>query len=273
MCVTHMTCPSGDVCKKQPDPLEGLMTSPERFALFLDIDGTLLDIAPTPGAVAVPDDLGRDLAALSRYLGGSLALVTGRSIATVDAFFAPQRFAVAGLHGAEMRFADGTRYGTASSEPFNEAKALLRLRRPEPEKVIFEDKGAAVALHYRLAPAAQHAVEALMEEARRMAGDDWYVQRGKMVMELRPAKANKGDALKSFMETAEFSGRLPIAIGDDLTDEDMFVAAKQEGGAAIRVGSEPGITSADTVLHSPADLRSRLGSIACSRLCSQGTSR
>lgn len=89
MCVTHMTCLSGDVCKKQPDPLEGLLTSPERFALFLDIDGTLLDIAPTPGAVAVPGDLGSDLAALSRHLHGSLALVTGRSIAMVDALFAP----------------------------------------------------------------------------------------------------------------------------------------------------------------------------------------
>lgn len=273
MCLTHMAFPTGNVYKRLPDPFDGLLTSPERFALFLDIDGTLLDISQTPDSVTVPGDLGDDLAALSGHLGGSLALVTGRSIATADELFAPHRFAVAGLHGAEIRFTDGTQFEVAPSERFKEAKALLKSRRPEPGKVMFEDKGAAAALHYRLAPAEQWAVEALVEEARRVAGVDWRVQPGKMVIELRSAKANKGDALKRFMETAEFSGRLPIAIGDDLTDEDMFVAAKQGGGAAIRVGNEPSITSADFVLRSPSDLRARLGSVVRSMLCGQGTSK
>ncbi|MGV0876500.1 trehalose-phosphatase [Martelella sp. FLE1502] len=256
---------SGDISQSLWDLRERFHAEPDCFALFFDIDGTLLDLAPTPDSVVAPEGLSENLAALSDRTAGALALLTGRSIAFADKLFSPHQFALAGLHGAQLRYADGTYYATKPSRSFDAAKALLKAQRPEPEKVIFEDKGAAVALHYRLAPDLAPTVKALMKKAARVAGGGWQIQHGKMVIELRPAMANKGEALKCFMKTPIFKGRLPVAVGDDLTDEDMFIAAKRMGGTAIRIGHNIADTAADMVLPSPFALRACLRSVAGSR--------
>lgn len=235
---------------------------PNRPALYLDIDGTLLDIAPTPEAIVVPRGLADQLAALAAKLDGAVALVTGRSIARVDALFEPHRFPVAGLHGAEMRLPDGGLVEPALSYAFFAVKEELHNRSEALRGVVFEDKGAAVALHFRLAPHHEAAVGALMQQAAATIGESWVLQDGKMVVELKPARSGKGKALERLMATAPFRGRYPIAVGDDLTDEEMFTVATAAGGAAIRIGDATAPTAARAWIGSPTELRRLLASVA-----------
>ncbi len=242
--------------------LAAMVRDAGRHALFLDVDGTLIDIAPTPDAVRVPDGLGGDIMRLVGRLGGALALVTGRSIAFADRLFAPHRFAMAGLHGAELRHPDGRIVATCPDAAFLRAVAMLRAGARDLRDVVFEDKGAAVALHFRLAREHRAAVEALMREAVVLAGPEWVLQRGKMLVELKPAAADKGRAVAAFMRETPFAGRIPIAVGDDLTDEDMFAAAIANGGRAIRIGVDVRPTLASARFETPARLRAALASLA-----------
>ncbi len=238
------------------------LSEPGKWAVFLDIDGTLIDLAETPLAIVVPPTLPADLAALSQRLGGALALVTGRSIALADALFAPHRFAIAGLHGAEWRQADGEDVGSlAVPASFETLKRDIAAEAAPWPGVVVEDKGAAVAVHYRLAPDYKSAVEALMVRfSAAMPG--WALQHGKMVVELRPARASKGKALEAFLAQAPFKGRLPLAIGDDLTDEAMFESVNRLGGRSIRIGSAGTQTHARALISSPAALRALIARCA-----------
>lgn len=128
--------------------------------------------------------------------------------------------------------------------------------------VLIEDKGAAVAAHYRLAPEYQAAVEAIMELHLDEAGPDWTLQRGKMVIEIRPARASKGHAVETFLEEEPFKGRKPFAIGDDVTDEAMFKIVNQLGGQSLRIGAPVAETFARASLPSPAHLRELIGRLA-----------
>ncbi|MEZ0001608.1 trehalose-phosphatase [Sinorhizobium fredii] len=213
-----------------------LSTDRESWALFLDIDGTLLDLAETPDAVAVPPSLPASLDHLSKKLGGALALVTGRGLAYADQFFSPAKFPIAGLHGAERRDPDGRVHKAAETADFERLKAELVAATASWAGVLIEDKGAAVAVHYRLAPDRQLELEHLMERALYRAGPDWAIQHGKMVVEIRPARANKGDAVAAFLAQPPFAGRRAIAIGDDVTDEAMFRTVNRLGGFSIRIG-------------------------------------
>ncbi|MGI6245816.1 MAG: trehalose-phosphatase [Pseudochelatococcus sp.] len=241
--------------------LTALAENPAQWALFLDIDGTLVDIALTPDTVDVPAGLTDSLAAVMRGLGGAMALVTGRATDFVDGLFHPHRFPLAGLHGAQMRLADGRRRDSEPGPALLRAKDMLRAGVRNWPGVLFEDKGAAVALHFRLAPQQQEAVENLMRDAAVLAGPKWALQRGKMVIELKPAAADKGAALRSFMDTGPFLGRWPVAIGDDLTDEDMFATAIALGGQAVRVGKDARRSLASGRLQTPAQLREALAGI------------
>lgn len=242
--------------------LSALAEAPHAWALFLDIDGTLLDIAPTPEAVVVPAGLLHDLSGVMAGLGGALALVTGRGVRFVDELFHPYRFPLAGLHGAELRLDDERTVTIALTPAFQQAKEALRAGTDGKTGIILEDKGSAIAVHYRLAPHRQEYVEALMRDAARLAGPGWSLQRGKMLVELKPAGADKGAALASFMESAPFAGRRPLAIGDDLTDENMFSAAIARGGEAIRIGSGDARTLASGRIGSPTRLRETLAALA-----------
>jgi trehalose 6-phosphate phosphatase len=239
-----------------------LTREPDRWALFLDIDGTLLDLATTPDAIQVPLSLPRDLDAVSARLGQALALVTGRSLSYADGLFSPFTFPIAGLHGAEMRTSDGERSVAAETPTFSALKQRLVEQTAWMEGVLIEDKGAAVAAHYRLAPAYNTALEKIMLEFAERAGPDWVLQPGKMVFEIRPARASKGDAVAVYLEQPAFAGRLPITIGDDLTDESMFALANARGGHSIRVGSLSRASCALARAPSPSSIRSALASIA-----------
>lgn len=206
------------------------------LALFLDVDGTLLEIAETPDAVVVPPELRQTLAALASRFDGALALVSGRSIHTLDALFAPLRLAAAGIHGCERREADGRILQPQIDKArFAAAREVLLAWTLQHPGTLLEDKEYALALHYRLVPevegAALTAVQSVLESL-----DTHALQRGKSVFEIRPAGYSKGSAIDLFMGQKPFQGRTPVFIGDDVTDEAGFVAVNELGGISIRVG-------------------------------------
>lgn len=209
-------------------------------ALFLDVDGTLLDFAPHPDAVDVPDALREALARLYQRLDGALALISGRSLATLDALLAPPVVPAAGLHGLERRH--GRRGHRAPPTP-----ATLARVRSEAERLavrypgaVVEDKGAALALHWRAAPAASGALLAFASAVLpRLPG--YRLQPGKDVIELRPAgnkgaRADKGAAILAFLDEPPFAGRRPLFAGDDITDEAGFAAVNAHHGVSVLVG-------------------------------------
>jgi len=232
-------------------------------ALFIDIDGTLLEIAARPENVQVPRQLPALLDRLARQRGGALALVSGRPLADIDRLFAPLHGAAAGVHGAERRRGDG-RLVPTSVDPAA-AQALDRLR-AKLTRLVFalpgvrlEDKGATLALHFRDAP--QHAVEVGEAAAAlaREAGDCLRLVPGKMVVELLPRWCNKGGAIAAFLGEPPFAGRPAVVLGDDTTDEDGFLEVNRRGGVSIRVGPPSGTTAARYVLESVAAARVWLG--------------
>jgi trehalose 6-phosphate phosphatase len=238
-----------------------LRQEPEKWAIFLDVDGCLLDLAPTPDAILVPADLPETIERLRQRLGGALALVTGRGLAYADALFDPYVFPIAGLHGAEMRGADGTMLYADAPPAFVALKRELEEETRDMLGVLIEDKGAAVAAHYRLAPQYELALGERMRGLAEAAGPDWALQLGKMVYEIRPARASKGDAVERFLSAPPFYGRLPIALGDDLTDESMFAVANARGGLTFRVGRSEAKTCAQGTVGSPARVRELIAGV------------
>ncbi|MBO0141061.1 trehalose-phosphatase [Agrobacterium sp. Ap1] len=246
--------------------VSGLLRDFDRWALFLDIDGTLIDLAATPDGIVVPPNLPTTLHTISKKLGGALALVTGRALPYADRLFEPYRFPIAGLHGAERRMSDGLIERVTATPEFEVLKERLATEAAGLDGVLIEDKGAAIGAHYRQAPQLQAQLEALMERAAIDAGSDFILQRGKMVIELRPARASKGEAVRHFLSEPCFEGRLPVAIGDDLTDEAMFATANALGGLSIRIGEatlpDGKTTQAAMLISSAAELRDILAGLS-----------
>ncbi|WP_051558782.1 trehalose-phosphatase [Allorhizobium undicola] len=215
-----------------------IRSHPAAYAVFFDIDGTLLDIAGKPDEIIVPHGLPEALAKLQDMLGGALALVTGRGMDFADQLFAPFRFPLAGLHGAERRDALQNLTRAEPTAAFLDAKAYLQHMAEELPGILIEDKGAAIAAHYRHAPALADELEKLMNDVLARCGKRYALQAGKMVMEIRPAGASKGSAVDAFLAMEPFLGRVPIAFGDDLTDEAMFDAVNRKGGISVHIGSK-----------------------------------
>lgn len=206
-------------------------------ALFLDFDGTLVDIAPEPGAVVVPCSLVPTLTALQRYLGGAVAVVSGRPIREIDQYLAPLQLSVAGVHGAERRGAGGD-VDRAPGYPLEvvlQAATALAHRHPE---LLVEDKGTSVALHYRQAPQLEQLCLDVMQEAVAQS-PGLALLRGKMVAEAKPGGANKGTAIEAFLREVPFAGRTPVFVGDDITDEVGFSTVQRLGGLGVKVGEGP----------------------------------
>lgn len=205
-------------------------------SLFLDFDGTLVELASTPDSVSLSDEVRSLIRRLQFRLSGRLALLSGRSMADVRSYLRPLDVAVAGSHGLELAQASEDSVGLEA--PSGLPDAILRLRKLESAEpgVLVESKPGGAAIHYRQAPAA----EAICREtAARIANEIGMVlQFGKMVVELKQPSANKGRALRQFMSASPFAGTRPVFIGDDLTDEDGFAAARELGGAGILVGPE-----------------------------------
>jgi trehalose 6-phosphate phosphatase len=207
------------------------------WALFLDVDGTLLEIADRPDAVRGTPRLKLLLRRALLELDGCVALVSGRPIIELDRLFAPLVMPAAGLHGVERRSADGTfHYSAAMDDRLHAARHRLMEFAESHPGVLVEDKGAALALHYRNAPHKRYESAELMAEVADTVGDAFHIQHGKMVLELKPAGQDKGTAVRQFMDEPPFAGRTPIFMGDDVTDEDGFAAVNNLGGGSIRVG-------------------------------------
>lgn len=218
----------------------GLLLLPARAAVFLDVDGTLVHFADRPDAVQIDAALCELLERIREATGGALALISGRSIDDIDALFSPARFTAAGQHGAERRSADGTMHFHAPLAPRLEAHAdTLRRLAQAHEGLLLERKGTSLALHYRNAPAAAELAEREVRRIVHALGDDFELQAGKFVLEVKPSGRDKGTAIAEFMAEAPFAGRTPVFVGDDLTDELGFELVNGIGGDSVKVGTGP----------------------------------
>ncbi|MFK3661070.1 trehalose-phosphatase [Scandinavium sp. NPDC088450] len=233
------------------DPLTAPPVLCGNYAFFFDLDGTLAELKPHPDQVSIPEPTRTALHQLAQQQSGALALISGRSMAELDALAAPYRFPLAGVHGAERRDIKGqdhivtlpeTLAGTLHQWLVDSMSAM-----PGCE---LENKGMAFALHYRQAPQHQQAIEQLAEQAVARF-DGLAVQPGKCVVEIKPAGIHKGAAIAAFLQEEPFRGRTPVFVGDDLTDEAGFEVVNQAGGVSVKVG--PGETLAHWRLARVAD--------------------
>lgn len=227
------------------------------WALFLDVDGTLLDFASQPDKVEVGACLLADLAQVRRRLNGAVALLSGRPLSQLDALFDWHVCPAAGLHGAELRAADGSVHVIGDATGFETARARARELVKGTPGVMLEDKQRALALHYRQAPRAADAALQIAAALIRAAGDGYALQHGDHVVELKPAGADKGSALAALMREAPFRDRTPWMLGDDLTDEDAFRHVNAVGGTSVIVGTRQP-TAARFQLANPAAVRAWL---------------
>lgn len=218
-----------------PPPLQ------DDHALFLDFDGTLVDIAPAPDRIVVDPGLTRALARLMQPLQGALAVISGRPIAEIDHWLAPLTLPVAGVHGAERRDAQGRR-SEQGSDALAGVVAVAEALAREHAGLRVERKRSAVALHYREAPDREGVCREALQAAL-AAAPELRLLPGKCVFEVLPRGISKGASVLAFMAEAPFSGRRPIFIGDDVTDEAGFEAVQQHGGIAVKVGTGPSVAA------------------------------
>jgi trehalose 6-phosphate phosphatase len=233
----------------------------QSYALFLDFDGTLVDIVERPDAVVVDPELPATLARLQDRLGGALAIVSGRPVSFLDPRFLPYRFDMAGLHGLEQRIAGELHLCDPEEHP-QLRRMIGRLSEAVADKqgVLIEDKGCSVAIHWRLAPQEKDFALATAHAAVEALGSDYRLQHGKAVAEILPSAAGKGKVIERFLHAAPYKGRVPIFVGDDLTDENGFKTVNDRNGLSVRIGA--GETIAKLRLGTPADLRHCLSSWA-----------
>lgn len=226
----------------------------QEWALFLDVDGTLLDFAATPDAVHVPAGLISLLLRLQHRLHGALALISGRRLASLDNLFKPLVLPAAGLHGFECRDARGVLLPSPVDDdfvmPLHRYGRVIAERFPE---VLVEDKQFSIAFHYR--STSEHKVDLQCELVSIARELNLEILAGHNLFELKPASVDKGKALIAFMEEQPFTGRVPIFIGDDVTDEHALRAVRVHGGMAIQVAdriagsAQYGLSDARAVLQ------------------------
>jgi trehalose 6-phosphate phosphatase len=217
---------------KQPPPLPAL-----DWCLFLDVDGTLIELTDTPSQTTADPTINSLLQEIAERLGGAVALVSGRKIATLDRMFAPLKLPAAGLHGVERRRADGTIQGASFADSqLDGARAALQALVAAHPGTLLEDKDRTIGLHFRLAPQFEQRLrEAVMEIARPL-GSNYHIQGGKMLLEIKPRGFSKATAIQAFMKESPFSGRRPVFVGDDLTDQDGLRMVDAQGGISVGVG-------------------------------------
>jgi trehalose 6-phosphate phosphatase len=236
------------------------------IALLLDVDGTMIDIGPAPHDVHIADDLRDSLARLSRATGGALALVSGRPIADLDALFAPLKLPAVGGHGAELRVRgdDAARLAAPLSPDLR--RRLAEAATPG-SGIIVEDKGYSLALHYRQAPQYEDRLRSHIAAGRAaFPAEATEVLPGKAMLEVKRPNVSKGDGVRDLMSRPPFAGRVPVFIGDDVTDESVFAALPGLGGKGFSVSRNfAGIAG---IFDSPLSVRRAL-----QRLASNGQAR
>ncbi len=252
-----MAAPSYEQAPSEREPPARLV-SESGSSLFLDVDGTLLDIAPAPELVIVPAELLATLSRLSALLGGALALVSGRPIAQLDRLFAPLRLPAAGEHGAEIRLAaDQAIVAGPPPSALAQLVAQLTAATTAIPGVRIERKRAGVVVHYRQAPEQAALLRGLVDAAVADHVADVQVMPGKMVLEIKERVYSKGQAVIALMQRAPFAGRSPLFLGDDASDRDGFAAARRFGGCGVAVGFDHA-DAADWFFASPTAVRAWL---------------
>ena len=206
-------------------------------ALFVDFDGTLVELAPTPDSIVVPSGLADDVGSLAGMLDGRFALVSGRSIADLSRHLGSIDVCIAGSHGAEIRLPGDTDRAGAEHPMRPADLASVRAFAGAIPGLLVEHKPAGIALHYRNAPTRADEVHAFA--AQLSEGRGWDLKHGKFVIEIVPAGVHKGRAVDLLMQDEPFRGAVPVFVGDDLTDEDGFAAVLRHGGHAVAVGERP----------------------------------
>ena len=208
------------------------------WAVFLDVDGTLLDLAERPEKVELRPGLIWTLEVLRRVV--PVALISGRRIADLYRLFAPLRLPAAGQHGAERCGADGQAHRTVVAETaLSRSRAHLLAWAHDHPGILLEDKGLTLALHYRGVPHLEAEAARVLRETLQWLGDGFMFGSGSMVYEIRPLGSDKGRAITEFMHEPPFAGRVPVFVGDDITDEDGFAVVNRLGGHSIKVGAGP----------------------------------
>jgi trehalose 6-phosphate phosphatase len=207
------------------------------WCLFLDVDGTLIELTDSPLDTFADAELKTLLSHVAERLGGAVALVSGRSIRYLDALFAPLRLPAAGLHGVERRKASGAMHGASfvDTQLTEARKAVHALVEAHPGTSL-EDKGRTIAVHFRMAPQMEESVRRSLIDIAKPLGSNYHIQEGSMVLEIKPRGFTKATAIKAFMKEPPFSGRKPVFVGDDLTDQDGFRMVEDQGGISIAVG-------------------------------------
>lgn len=214
-----------------PTPPRSLLAD---ASLFLDFDGTLVALAPTPEGVVVDDALRALLHRLAKGLGGRLAIISGRSVDGIHALIGDPSLAVAGSHGLEILLPGGKMAAPERPEGFSRIVTQMQQFTDSNPGTVFEEKPLGAAIHYRARPD-------LMDQSHRLASalaseDGFFIQHGKMMVEVRLGGADKGSALRSLMQAPAMAGTSPVFLGDDVTDEPAMQAAAAMGGAGILVG-------------------------------------
>lgn len=240
--------------------MDFLDLDPRTTALLLDVDGTLIDIKPSPNEAHVSGELRDLIARLSRQLGGALALVSGRPIADLDRLFAPLELPAIGGHGAEIRLHSGKTKRSVTPLP-NDMRRQLAAAAPPGSGIVVEDKGYSLALHYRNVPHHAERLRATINAGcAAFPGEATEVQPGKFMFEVKRPGVSKGEAVRSLMAEPPFTGRRPVFIGDDVTDETVFAVLPQIKGLGYSVGRHfDGLAG---VFESPAQVRRALKDLA-----------
>jgi trehalose 6-phosphate phosphatase len=256
--MTEMTTQSSHASDLAVDVFIGLDVA--SIALLLDVDGTIVDIAPTPDAVQVSPELLNSLARLFETTGGALALVSGRPIADLDRLFAPLKLPAIGGHGAEIRLREDETIPLAALLPPAMRRQLAEACAFD-RGIVHEDKGYSFTLHYRNAPGQKARLDRHIEKVRAAFPQEALeVQAGKAVFELKRPNVSKGKAVRELMAHPPFKGRRPVFIGDDETDKTLFAVLPEFGGVGFSVDLlYPGLAG---IFASPADVRAALQVLA-----------
>jgi trehalose 6-phosphate phosphatase len=207
------------------------------WCLFLDVDGTLIELTDTPSQTSADPQIKSLLREAAERLGGAVALISGRKIATLDELFAPLKLPSAGLHGVERRKMDGSIQGASFVDSqLERARVALKALVEAHPGTLFEDKERTIAVHFRMAPQFADAMRDAVIDIAKPLGSNYHIQGGKMLYEIKPRGFSKATAIQAFMKESPFCGRRPVFIGDDLTDRDGFSMVEAHGGLSIAVG-------------------------------------
>jgi trehalose 6-phosphate phosphatase len=232
-----------------------------QVAILLDVDGTIVDVAATPQSVVVPSSLLRTLATLHARTDGALALVSGRLVESLDHLFAPLALPCIGGHGVELRASARAVLRRRPTELSPTVKQRVADAAAADPRIIVEDKGSSLAVHYRLAPDQGHLMRNKIAAIVDRAGEDnLEMLCGKAVIEIKPRSFNKGTAVRELMGISPFAHRIPLFVGDDVTDEAVFAILPELGGFGYSVGREvPGVSG---IFGGPQDVRDWLAGLA-----------